>query len=143
MIEARKRKRKRKECTTYGCYCTENVWTSLLPVPQALEGRTTRVSIIHTRVTASSGIFFVCVCAVFFFLLLLLAFSRFSLKIPDLHRYSCSIAGMMGETPLMACVGRQDTCVSISVYKNKKKFMDGGKMGWIFQVRSKVGMSGR
>lgn len=23
-----------------------------------------------------------------------------------LHRYSCSIAGMMGETPLMACVGR-------------------------------------
>lgn len=27
--------------------------------------------------------------------------------------------------------------------KINKKFMDGGKIEWMFQVRSKVGMSGR
>lgn len=27
--------------------------------------------------------------------------------------------------------------------KIKQKFMDGGKMGWMFQVRNKVGMSDR
>lgn len=66
-------------------------------------------SLLSTRELLRDLVFSLCACVFFFFFffnLVLLAFSRFSLKIPDLHRYSCSIAGMMGETPLMACVGR-------------------------------------
>lgn len=64
-------------------------------------------SLLSTRELLRVLVFSLYVSLLFFlFLLVLLAFSRFSLKIPDLHRYSCSIAGMMGETPLMARVGR-------------------------------------